>query len=70
MRVLADEAVSLQPTGERSLGDRDRIGGRPRRVVELLHVIEAAGEREGTLTDLRAMRVQVHPHAHLELVDP
>ena len=69
--VLADEAVRLQPPGERRLGDRD--ARRPRRA----HVV--ASESSGTpppptgtsagCGDPRPVRVQVHAHARLELID-
>ena len=66
MVVLADEPVGLQPAGERGLGDRNWIGGGRSTVV----VGQAARRDERTLGDLRPMRMQVHPHPHLELVDP
>ena len=63
--VLADEAVGLQPAGERRLGDLDGVD---RRHASSPNGADAGGD-ERALGDLRAVRVQVHPHADLELVD-
>ena len=66
--VLADEAVGLQPAGERGLGDGDAIVvvGSPRLVVE---AATRTGGDQRAARNLRAVRVQVHAHAELELVD-
>ena len=73
--VLADEAVGLQPARERGLGAGDArllldqvIEVEPVELLDRLRVDRSGGD-ERALGDLRPMRIQVHPHADLELVD-
>ena len=67
-RVLADEAIRLQPSGERGFSDLYAI-----ELSELLEgrcVASGADRDAGRVSHLRAVRVQVHTHPELELIHP
>ena len=70
--VLPDEAIGLQPAGECSLGAIDAGG-----LVESFEMIGSLEVSQGRTTcshqcavsDLCSVRMQMHPHAGLELID-
>src|SRR5205809_4521490 len=66
MVVLPDESVRLEPACERSLGSlEDLVAGCLRQLVEG----SAPDGDECALLDFRPVRVQVHPHTRLKLID-
>ena len=72
-RVLADEAVGLQPTGEGGLGrlPGGRLGAdQGRRPATDLGLPDGGGEGADQVVGGPAVRVQVQAHARPELVDP